>query len=568
MKKFASIIMAVIMLISVMSVGMSASAATDASAYTSSETQSSMKSVSLNNGTITGTFNLWGYCDSLTVYVGEQNGASPSGTTVYSQTYTPGSVAIASDVSFTAALSDGGSSTTGYTVIAHANNGNWAAAYIPYNGPTYLMEIQRNGTAVSNVSIGYNEGTASGFSFVYESGYSYTYKVDGDAITVNKSGDNFTITPVAIGTATITATCNEVSSTTLTVTVVDDSTLTAQWYDTGATIANGAKLSGQATVVYGFGVEAFPDNYTVALSNNTANATYASSTVSGQYPNSIVAANEGSVTVTISGAVKTLSFTVNFTAAPEPVFGFYTDAACKVEAEPLVDVQAGATVTIYANESVASWNVAGNGVTYTSNANSITITGVTVDTLATVTAKDASGAELGWFDVYVTVGETVDTEPEEPVVLPDAFVFKVGNVNGYWATYDYQFTSLVACSFRDGVTYVPFRDIATAAGAKDIKFDADAATVTITNSYDMTFVLKMGETACTYTYGGQTFESSLNYAPKYIDHVCCLPVRDVANITFANVQYESVNEEGYVFVSAAALAADEITTLVNAYEAL
>ena len=84
----------------------------------------------------------------------------------------------------------------------------------------------------------------------------------------------------------------------------------------------------------------------------------------------------------------------------------------------------------------------------------------------------------------------------------------------------------------------------------------------------MTFVLKMGETACTYTYGGQTYDSKLNYAPKFIDSVCCLPVRDVANITFANVQYESVNEEGYVFVSAAALAADEITTLVNAYEAL
>ena len=180
---------------------------------------------------------------------------------------------------------------------------------------------------------------------------------------------------------------------------------------------------------------------------------------------------------------------------------------------------------------------------------------------AVITASTSNGKTA---TCAVTVTKTEEPEPEPAAI--DAFIFKVGNVNAYWATYDYQFTTLVACSFRDGVTYVPFRDIATAAGAKDIKFDADAATVTITNSYDMTFTLTMGETDCTYTYDGQTFESSLNYAPKYIDSVCCLPVRDVANITFASVAYEEVDGEGYVFVSPEALTADEITTLVDVYE--
>ena len=151
---------------------------------------------------------------------------------------------------------------------------------------------------------------------------------------------------------------------------------------------------------------------------------------------------------------------------------------------------------------------------------------------------------------------------------PQSFIFKVGEVNSYWTTYNYQFTTLTPCSFRDGVTYVPFRDIATAAGAKDISFNADTGEVTITNNYDMTFVLTMGETDCTYIYDGQTQDSTLNYAPKFIDHVCCLPVRDVANITFTNVEYIMSGDEGFVFVSNEELEQPDIANLIITYEAL
>ena len=195
---------------------------------------------------------------------------------------------------------------------------------------------------------------------------------------------------------------------------------------------------------------------------------------------------------------------------------------------------------------------AGTDVTWTSSDNAV----ATVDENGVVTGVGAGSAVItatGAHGLKDTVTITVEA-PEVETPAYDAFVFMVGNVNAYWITYDYQFTTLVPCSFRDGVTYVPFRDLANAAGAKDIKFDADAATVTITNSYDMTFVLKMGEKACTYTYAGQTYDSSLNYAPKFIDSVCCLPVRDVANITFASVEYvETEDGQGYVIVSKTAL---------------
>ena len=252
------------------------------------------------------------------------------------------------------------------------------------------------------------------------------------------------------------------------------------------------------------------------------------------YQDGAAVANGGSVSVTDADSA------MNFTAAVTPA-----DATNK-----------DYTITV-SNSAVAS--VSGTTAT-------VTPSKATADTSVVITATSADGGYKASYTVNIDYTEPVVPDPEP--ALPDAFIFKVGYVDAYWATYDYQFTTLVACSFRDGVTYVPFRDIATAAGAKDIKFDADAATVTITNSYDMTFTLKMGETACTYTYAGQTFPGSLNYAPKYIDSVCCLPVRDVANITSANVQYETVNGEGYVFVSANALTADEITTLVDAYEAL
>jgi len=562
----ASIIMAIVMLVSVMSVGFGASAA-DASKYTSSESQSSFTGVALNNGTITGTYSLWGYPTGLAVYAGEQNGASPSGTPIFSESYTAGSIGIATATNISVALSDGGSSTTGYTVIASASNGNWAAAYIPYTGPTYLMEIQKNGTAITSYDLGLNEGTASGFSFVYEAGGTYTYSVsDSSIVKLTKSGDTFTLTPVKAGTATITAICNEVSSTTLTVNVVDDSTLAAQWYDTGAVIANNATLSGQATVTYGFGVEAYPDNYTVTLSNNTANAVYSSSSVQGQYPNSIVAANEGSVRVTIAGATKTLAFTVNFTAAPEPVFGFYTDSACTTEAEPMVAIEAGKTATIYANEAVASWKVEGTGASISAKTStSVTIAATTVDSIVTVRALAADGTELGWFDVYVTTSEgTVDPEPTES----DVFVFKINDNNVLYANQNVKFPVDAPAQLVDGKTLVPLRAISSAVGIEDLVFDSKTFEITFTGFDGYKVAMKVGSTDCTLTKNGASMTIQIA-APVLIDGITMLPLRDATNLVGGTVKFTDMGttDTGYVVVSAGTFDDADVVGYVNAYEA-
>ncbi|MBQ6570294.1 MAG: hypothetical protein IJL87_08545, partial [Clostridia bacterium] len=147
----------------------------------------------------------------------------------------------------------------------------------------------------------------------------------------------------------------------------------------------------------------------------------------------------------------------------------------------------------------------------------------------------------------------------------DAFVFKVDDYNAYWATYDQLFEVDVPCQFVGGSTYVPFRVIAQAAGAESVSYDPNAATVTLVNSLGMTVVLKIDSTDCTVTYGGQTFETTVNAAPTFIDGAVCLPVRDVANVTFSTVEYMNYFGEGYVFVSPNKLSQDDIEEVIWCY---
>ncbi|MBQ6569863.1 MAG: putative Ig domain-containing protein, partial [Clostridia bacterium] len=165
-------------------------------------------------------------------------------------------------------------------------------------------------------------------------------------------------------------------------------------------------------------------------------------------------------------------------------------------------------------------------------------------------------------------GSNPDPDPDPDPVDIDAFVFKVGYTNAYWTTYDYSFEVEVPCQYVGGATYVPFRVIAQAAGAKDVFYDQNAATVTLVNSYDMTFVLNIDSTECTVIYDGQSQASTINSAPTFIDGAVCLPVRDVANVTFASVEYISYQGSGYVLVSAQPLDADQQVAAIEAYEAI
>ena len=179
---------------------------------------------------------------------------------------------------------------------------------------------------------------------------------------------------------------------------------------------------------------------------------------------------------------------------------------------------------------------------------------------ATVTATTAGGQSAS---CLVTVGDG-GTQPDVPE-LPEAYIFKVGEINAYWTTYDYPFTVDVPCQFVYGATYVPFRVIAQAAGAKSVSYDENAGTVTLVNGYDMTVVLSIDSTECTVTAGGQTSVSHINSAPIFIDGAVCLPVRDVANVTFASVSFAEKDGSGYVLVSAAPLSFDEVNTVIAAY---
>lgn len=269
--KIASVILAIAMIFSICGVS--------AFAYDASAGQSSLTNVTLSGGKITGNFSIYGWLNNIEARVG-----SETGTVVGTYANPAGDWTTSGPFSIT--LSDGGNATASYYVIMTNTMGSEkVVCEIPYSGPVYQMEIQRNNAKISSVDLGLNEGVASGFKFVYESGHSYTYAIsDSSVISIALTGDNFTITPLKVGTATITAKCDGTNEQTLTVNVTDDSSLSAVWYATQASITNGATFEANCGKAYGFGVEAFPDNVTVALTANTAGATITESSVEGQFP--------------------------------------------------------------------------------------------------------------------------------------------------------------------------------------------------------------------------------------------------------------------------------------------
>ncbi|MBQ6569244.1 MAG: hypothetical protein IJL87_03210 [Clostridia bacterium] len=181
----------------------------------------------------------------------------------------------------------------------------------------------------------------------------------------------------------------------------------------------------------------------------------------------------------------------------------------------------------------------------------------TADTAAVITATSSDGGFVARYTVNIDF-----TEPPRT----DAYVFSIGNSTAYWNLYDYSFEIDQACTIVDGVAYVPFRVIAQAAGAKSIDYNSSAGTIVITNSYDMTFNLTMDTRSCTYVYNGITFGANLNAPPTYINGACCLPIRDVSNITFANVNYtQDSSGTGYVVVSKESVSSEETDEVIENY---
>lgn len=449
--KVVAFLLTLVMVFTLVAPGVKTYAAADASEYQASSTQSSMKNVKMDGTKITGTFNLWGYANSVSVYEGNQLGsATPSAEKVGTLAPPNGQYwPIATDSAFEVTVKGDGKSPKGYTVIA-TNGTEWAGAYIAYAGPVYEVGILKDGENVEKLTMGLYDGTVSGFSFVHEAGQSFTYSVDKNGIIeMNVSGDNFTVTPVGAGTATIKALVGGVSEATLTITVEDNSSVSAVWLENGKNITNNAVLNGEAGIAYGFSVETVPaGNYEVELTNNTAGAVYEKSTDPSQYPNTLKAANEGSVKVTIKAASKSLMFTVNFAKA-EVYFDFYMDANLTEVAEPMVAVEKGKTVTIYTSLPVGSWDTSlVDGIQIVSQTNnSITFKANTVDSISTIVALDADGVELSFFDVYVTGEGSGEAESDLKVTLTGSssnvtkgsLVKFTANATGGEGAYKYQY---------------------------------------------------------------------------------------------------------------------------------
>ncbi|MBQ6569271.1 MAG: Ig-like domain-containing protein [Clostridia bacterium] len=209
---------------------------------------------------------------------------------------------------------------------------------------------------------------------------------------------------------------------------------------------------------------------------------------------------------------------------------------------------AGTTVT-WTSSDTAVATVDANGV----------VTGVAAGT-AVITATGSNG-------LTDTLNVTVEAAAQPDI---QAYIFKVGSQNAYWATYDYPFTVEVPCQYVGGFTYVPFRTIATAAGAKSVFYNSNTAEITIENAYGMTFVLSIGSTDMRYTTDGVTYyDGTINAAPTFIDGQVCLPTRDTASITFASVAYVSTSNDGsgYVIVSETAFDEAGNEAAIAAYDA-
>jgi len=175
-------------------------------------------------------------------------------------------------------------------------------------------------------------------------------------------------------------------------------------------------------------------------------------------------------------------------------------------------------------------------------------------TIYTTYATDVTG-----FADYTHSSEGSSTDDTETETKKDAYVFKVDSKNAY-SVVNGSFTIDVPCQYYNGVIYVPFRVIASAAGAKSINYNSSDTTITIVNNANITFKLKMESTAIQITNeNGTTQSATLNSAPIYIEGKACLPVRDTTIITSANIKYVSKSATlAYVVVCADEMSDSEI----------
>jgi hypothetical protein len=543
--KIASIVLAIALLVSMASFGLNVSAATAASKTDGSSGQQSI-TASLNGAVISGTIGFYGWAASITVYTGDvlASGKNATGTTVFTESAAGGYYADSASHAYSVTVSDGGSSTTGYTIIVRGSTGNpdnWVGAYIPYEGPVYKIDVKKNGTTITTDSISLWQGTVSGYSMVYGTGTTNDTitATPNDVVTITKTGLNFTVTPLKAGTATVNFKGNGTTDNIVTFTVTDDSTITAQWYATGADITSGATFTASAGKAYGFGVNAFPETQNVSVSVVSGPATITQSSVQGQYPYSVKSTTpNSSAVIKIQGATKSIQFTVNFT---DLVFDFFTDSGSANVAEPLVQVPVNGDVTIYTNKNVTGWALEGTGVTKkSSTATSITLTGVTVDSITKITASDASG-QLGWFDAYV-IGEA-------PVDDYFFAVYKIGSAVSYrsknpGAPYAISSEALI----YDNRTYTVVRDVAEALGLR-VGWDEPTGSVTLRDDNYIAYVKYDTAAVNIYNRSDNSLKESYTLAPdqyfKLIDSRSYGPARALVELAqkFGYSTYRAYSED-------------------------
>ncbi|MDR1564861.1 MAG: Ig-like domain-containing protein [Oscillospiraceae bacterium] len=213
---------------------------------TQGSAQQSM-TASLSGDVISGVISFYGYALSITVYTGNvlSSGKNATGTVVFTETAAGGYYSDSSNHAYSATLSDGGTSPTGYTVIVRGTAGNpdnWVGSYIPTGSGSAISPVTDYALTPANQTLNIEKRSDSSIKkkeYYYISPKSFappanveitgvTYAVSPAGIvdlnTTSSSIDPYHISVVAAGAgmATITATL----TTTDGATVIRDTTVT------------------------------------------------------------------------------------------------------------------------------------------------------------------------------------------------------------------------------------------------------------------------------------------------------------------------------------------------------
>lgn len=146
---------------------------------------------------------------------------------------------------------------------------------------------------------------------------------------------------------------------------------------------------------------------------------------------------------------------------------------------------------------------------------------------------------------YVRVYENAETEPEPPY-----YVFKPGTSKTYVSALSSVVDIGQPCVYNNGRAYLPLRAAAAAVDCPTVEYNSKNNTVRLINPLGIEYILTMNSTEVLAKFpDGSTQITEISDKPIFINGRACLPIRPVANIVDAKIEYFDYNSGGYVVVS-------------------